>query len=74
MMCWPGWCSPIVPLTSCSKATTRPSAEIEGSRAPPWIVPLTYVVVPAWRSRTKMLGLPSVSSSLRLLAVDSKAT
>ncbi len=70
----PGWGSPAVSLTSCSNATKRPSGDIEASRAPPRIAPLTILVVPAWRSRTKMLGLPSTSAGSSFAASEPKAT
>ena len=53
------------------KATTRPSAESAGAEAEPPFV--TLVVVPVFRSRTKMFSPPPLSPATRLVARDTKA-
>ena len=66
-------------LASDWKATKRPSAEIDGwnelsSPPTPLVARLTNRVVPFLRSRTKMFSKLSLSLSLKLFALDSKAT
>ena len=63
------------------KATKRPSALIAMGKArlplfpwPPALETLTLVVLPVWRSWTKMSKRPLVSPATRLVAKDSKAT
>ena len=59
-------------VPALAKATALPSADSDGEEAEPLRV--TFVVVPAFRSRTKTFSPPPLSPLVRLVAREMKAS